>query len=73
MFSWQRFWPFAAVLATAVLVPLLGQSQESATPPSEATEAPKPEGSPSFPAPAAPDAGAPLVRPPGSVAVPEVL
>ena len=46
MFSWQRFWPFAAVLTAAVLVPLLGQSQESATPPPETTEAPKPEGEP---------------------------
>ena len=62
MLSWRRFWFFAAVCAVAVLVPLPGQAQESPPPPAT-TDAPKPDGSPSAPTPAAPDAG--RRRPPG--------
>ncbi len=72
MLSWRRFWFVAAACAVVVLVPLPGQTQESSPPPAT-TDAPKPDGGPSAPAPAAPDAGAPLARPEGSVAVPEVL
>ena len=61
MLSWRRFWFFAAVCAVAVLVPLPGQAQEFPPPPAT-TDAPKPDGGPSAPAPAAPDAGPPAAR-----------
>jgi iron complex outermembrane receptor protein len=74
MFAWQRFWSIAAVLTAAVLVPMPGRTQESSTPPPETTDAPKPEGSsPSIPTPAPAEASPSAARPPGSVAVPEVV
>ena len=73
MFAWQRFRPFAAVLAAAVLVPMLGYTQESPTQPPETTDTPKPDSSPSSPTPAPAEASPPAARSPGSVAVPEVV
>ena len=73
MFAWQRFRPFAAVLTAAVLVPMLGYTQESPTQPPETTDAPKPDSSPSSPTPAPAEASPPAARSPGSVAVPEVV
>ena len=73
MFAWQRFRPFAAVLAAAVLVPMLGYTQESPTQPPETTDTPKPDSGPSSPTPAPAEASPPAARSPGSVAVPEVV
>jgi iron complex outermembrane receptor protein len=73
MFAWQRFWPFAAVLTAAVLVPTLGRTQESPTRPPEATDAPKPDTNQSTSPPAPSEASPPAAAPSGSVPVPEVV
>ena len=69
----RRFRPLAAVLAVAVLVPMHGRTQEAQTQPSETTDAPKPDSSPSTPTVAPAEGTAPASRQPGSVAVPEVV
>ena len=69
----RRFRPLAALFAVAVLVPMHGRTQEAQTQPSETTDAPKPDSSPSTPTVAPAEVTAPAFRQPGSVAVPEVV
>ena len=63
--------PFAVVLIGAVLVPTPGRTQESAAPPAQSTDAPKPDADKSAPAPAEPST--PAAPTPGAVRVPEVV